>query len=76
MAVKNGGMNSLVGIETARSKFIVVTNPMNYQPTYPQEVASFIHDTPGPTPAICHTKDQNALTFPLAQKSRYRNPQS
>jgi hypothetical protein len=57
MAVMNGGMNSLVGIETARSKFIVVTNPMNYQPTYPQEVTSFIHDTSGPTPAICHTKD-------------------
>lgn len=58
MAVMNRGMNSLVEIEAARSKFIVVTSPMNYQLTYhPQEVASFIHDTPGPTPAICYTKD-------------------
>lgn len=48
MAVMNRGMNSLVEIEAARSKFIVVTSPMNYQLTYhPQEVARYTRPNTG-----------------------------
>jgi len=41
-----------VGLDPSRARFIVAKNPMNYRPAYGDIAkATFILDTPGPTPA-------------------------
>ena len=55
-------------VDTDEAKFVVAKNPMNYGMTFPKAAATYVLDTPGPTPAtlrhVPFTKLQRPY-FPL-----------
>ena len=57
----SGEQFEALGLEPESVKFLVVKNPMNYQMAYGDfATASFVLDTPGPTPAtLSHAPYQN-----------------
>ena len=61
-----------IGLDPSTAKFIVVKNPMNYRLAYGEIAkATFILDTPGPTPATCRHLPYTKLKrpyFPLDER--------
>ena len=60
-----------VGLDPAAAKFVVAKNPMNYQLAYGSIAkATYILDTPGPTPATLRNRTYDKLKRPYFQSTK------
>ncbi len=52
------------GVSYRDLRFVVAKNPMNYHMAFADNIASFVLDTPGPTPPTCRHLDYTKMARP------------